>query len=242
MKNDSQKVSLTNIPKHIAIIMDGSRRWDKKMSYKDYRGHSKGVDVLQDITRHAGSLGVEVLTVYAFSTENWTRPENEVSTLLNLFEKSLIKQKKTMIETGVRLNTIGDLSSFPLSLQQAIKNIIDETKEGKGIDLVLALNYGARDEILRAAKKMFLECQNDKVFIDNISEERFSSFLDTSNWPDPDLIIRTSGEKRLSNFLLWQASYAELLFLDVLWPDFTKDHFDQALVEYQNRNRRLGGR
>lgn len=211
------------------------------MGLREYKGHYKGSEVLREVTEYAARLGIKVLTVFAFSTENWSRPENEVSTLLSLFAYSLNKQVGPMKEKGVRLEVIGDIEKFPLSLQLSLKNAIEETKEGNSITLVLALNYGGRDEILRATKKMIL-AEGCDILVDNISEERFSSFLDTARWPDVDLIIRTSGEKRLSNFLLWQSAYAELVFLDVLWPDFTKEHFLQALLEYQSRNRRMGGR
>lgn len=228
------------IPKHVAIIMDGNRRWAKKQKVPLMAGHWKGAETLSSIVRAAGELGIEVLTVYAFSTENWKRPPIEVSALMRLFKTHLIKQRDVMIEEGVRLNVIGDTSRFPREVRKTLEETIGATSSGKKMDLVIALNYGGRDEIKRAIHQIIEDCMSEKLEAGTLSEEVISSYLDTGKWDDPELLIRTSGEVRLSNFLLWQISYSEIVLTDVLWPEFTKQDLLKAIHEYQRRELRIG--
>jgi len=234
-------VSQMPVPQHVAIIMDGNRRWAKRNNLPCAIGHGKGADTITMIVRAAAKLGIRVLTVYSFSTENWGRSAEEVDALMLLFKMYLERQKDFMVEEGVRLDAIGDLARFPADVREVLDDCRDATKLGKKIDFVLALNYGGRDDIRRAVLAMIDDCENGKLAKETISEKTISQYLDTAKWPDPQLLIRTSGEKRLSNFLLWQLSYAELYVTDVLWPDFTeKDLLDKIWV-YQQRERRLGG-
>lgn len=229
-----------NIPKHVAIIMDGNRRWAKEKKLRDIDGHKKGADNLENIAKISIDFGIKILTVYAFSTENLIRSKKEIESLMQLLQKYLIKYKKNLLKYGIRLCTIGDLSKCPQKLQKTIEQVKDKTKDCNKMDLVLAINYGGRDEITRAFKKIVSDIKNKKMEEKDISEDVISSYLDTSFCPDPDLLIRTSGERRLSNFLLWQMSYAEFFIADVLWPDFSKKHFKKALKVYERRNRRFG--
>jgi undecaprenyl diphosphate synthase len=229
------------IPHHIAIIMDGNRRWAKQHHLPCMVGHWKGAEALTHIVRAAAKLGVKVLTVYSFSTENWVRGSEEVQALMHLFKVYLERQKEFMVQEGVRLSAIGNLARLPPSVRTALDTCKEATKNGQEIDLVLALNYGGRDDIRRACLSMIADCEAGALTKEAISEELFSRYLDTAAWPDPQLLIRTSGEKRLSNFLLWQLSYAEVYVTDVLWPDFTEKDLLGAVREYQQRERRLGG-
>jgi len=224
-------------PKHIAIIMDGNRRWAKEKGVPSMLGHWEGAETLTDVTKGAAELGVKTLTVYAFSTENWARPAEEVDDLMKLFELYLVGKKESMIHDGVRLDAIGDLSFLPKNVLAALDETRKATAHCEKINLVLALNYGGRDEIRRAVVKIL----QDNVDPASLTEDLFSSYLDTSRFGDPDFLIRTSGEMRVSNFLLWQISYAEIFSSDVLWPDFSSKHLLEALIVYQNRNRKLGG-
>lgn len=228
------------VPPHVAIIMDGNRRWAKKRGFSALSGHKEGVEALMNIVEAAKDLGVQTLTVYAFSTENWNRSALEVQLLIDLFEAALLEQRQKMLANGVCLHAIGNLKPFPKSFLRVLQDSCDLSKDCKQIDLVLALNYGGRDEICRAMKQMFADVENKKISKEKISQELFSSYLDTAPWGDPDLVIRTSGEHRISNFLLWQISYAEVYVTDVLWPDFTPKDLLAALLNYQERNRRLG--
>jgi undecaprenyl diphosphate synthase len=221
--------------------MDGNRRWAKLKGLSSSKGHKQGADTLTEIVRAASELGIKVLTVFAFSTENWARSSTEIQTLMKLFELYLIKQQKLLQKEHVRLSVIGDFSQFPKKVQKAFFSAQQATQSGATMDLVLALNYGSRNEIIRAIRKMTTDIENKKVRKEQLSEELFSQYLDTAAWKDPDLLIRTSGEQRLSNFLLWQASYAEICIFDVLWPDFTKKHLYEAVLQFQQRERRLGG-
>lgn len=230
----------TRLPLHIAIIMDGNRRWANQRNLPSLAGHWAGAQTLTDVIRAAGELGIKVVTVYAFSTENWIRPQEEVEGLLELIEAYLLEQRSTMIKEGVRLDTIGDLSRFPPKLINVIEESKKATFHGGKIDLVLALNYGGRDDIKRALSAIAKDCLNEKISNHELTEQIISKYLDTAKWQDPDLLIRTSGEMRLSNFLLWQVSYAEMYVTEVLWPDFTPQHLYEAVLDYQRRNRRVG--
>lgn len=229
------------VPTHIAIMMDGNRRWAKQRGLPPMMGHWEGAEVLTDIVRAASELGVETLTVYAFSTENWSRPQGEVEALMNIIEMYLVRKRDQMIRDGVRLDTIGDINRLPERVQNALAQTKNATKHCEKINLVLALNYGARDEIRRAFAKILAEHDKKKISPDELTEGLIASFLDTTPWGDPDLMIRTSGELRLSNFLLWQISYAELYVTEVLWPDFTSRQLFEAVLAYQGRARRHGG-
>lgn len=239
--SDLLNLDMDNIPYHLAIIMDGNRRWSKRKRSPLFSGHWQGAEILIEIVQAASELGVKILTVYAFSTENWTRPKKEVVDLLSLFEIYLKRKKKVMIEQGVCLTTMGDIEQLPVSLQSTIKEVKLATQSCEKIELVLAINYGARNEILRAIKKICYDVSNHNLDAENLNEKVISSYLDTKAKKDPDLLIRTSGELRLSNFMLWQLSYAELFVTEVLWPDFDKKELLKAIIEYQKRQRRLGG-
>jgi len=232
---------LKTIPKHIAVIMDGNRRWAKKHLMPTTVGHWKGAEVLSKTVELAANLGVQVLTVYAFSTENWSRASEEVTALMGLFKMYLIGQKERMVREGVRLNTIGDLKKLPQDVQDVLQETKEATAQGSRIDLVLAINYGARDDIRRAVVAVVEDCAQGKLKSGDISEWVFGQYLDTAKWGDPELLIRTSGEMRLSNFLLWQISYTEVYVTDVLWPDFDDKELAKALMEFQRRQRRSGG-
>ncbi len=229
------------IPNHIAIIMDGNRRWAKQRSLSSKQGHWEGAEALTEITRAAALLGVKTLTAYSFSTENWGRSPEEVDALMHLFSTYLHLQKNTMIRDGVCLHTIGDLSRFPQNVQNAFRTTQEATSHCKKINLVLAMNYGGRDEIRRAFVKILQENQNSPLSPDQISEEFIATYLDTRRWGDPELVVRTGGEMRLSNFMLWQISYAEIYMTEKLWPDFVPQDLFEAILSFQKRNRRLGG-
>jgi len=228
------------IPKHIAIIMDGNRRWASRRGLLPIAGHMRGADTLVQTVRAASELGVEVLTVYAFSTENWKRNPIEVEALMKLFKTFIAKQKDSMVEEGVRLDIIGDTFRLPADVKDSFDEVIEATKGGKKFNLVLALNYGGRDELKRAVSAIVEDCLSSKLSKDEINEALISSYLDTSKWQDPDLLIRTSGENRLSNFLLWQISYSEVFLTEVLWPDFSEQNLLEAILEYQKRVLRIG--
>ncbi|MBS0628841.1 MAG: di-trans,poly-cis-decaprenylcistransferase [Verrucomicrobia bacterium] len=220
--------------------MDGNRRWAKNQGLPVTAGHWRGAERLIAIVRAAKDLGIKVLTVYAFSTENWVRPPVEVRALMGVFKTYLKRQRNLMINEGVRLNTIGDISRLPKDVLKVLEETVEATKQGTKLDLVIALNYGGRDELKRAFKTIIDDCLAKKISHEALSEELISSYLDTARWKDPDLLIRTSGESRLSNFLLWQISYAEVVVTDVLWPDFSEKDLTEAIREYQKREQRLG--
>jgi undecaprenyl diphosphate synthase len=236
---DLSRLDTLKIPKHVAVIMDGNRRWARQKGLTPIAGHWEGAEVLTDVVRAASEIGIETVTVYAFSTENWLRSEQEVESLQNLFEVYLKSKKEAMLRDGIRLDTIGDLCRFPLSLQEAFEEVKRATDHCRKINLVLALNYGARDEIRRAMVKIFEKAE--KMSPEELTEELISKHLDTSRWGDPELMIRTSGEHRLSNFLLWQISYAEIYVTEKLWPDFSPKDLLEAIEDFQKRGRRLGG-
>jgi len=228
-------------PRHIAIMMDGNRRWARLNNLCPLRGHWEGAEVLTDVVRAAILLGVQTLTVYAFSTENWNRSETEVDSIMKIFELYLVRKRQLMMKEGIRLDAIGDLSQLPLRVQRALNRTRQATCNNHKINLVLALNYGGRDEIRRAIGQILLRHDEKKIMPGELTEQFISQFLDTNQWGDPDLLIRTSGEMRVSNFLLWQISYSEFYVTDVLWPAFTPRELLRAVLAFQARQRRLGG-
>ncbi len=236
LKDLLSKVDMHSLPKHIAIIMDGNGRWAIRRGLPRIAGHKRGAETVRLITDQCRQLGVSVLTLYAFSDENWGRPKEEVGFLMDMLSSFLKAEIETMKKKGIKFRTIGNIERLPRSVQNWIKKASSETRDNKDLILNLALSYGGRGEILEAIRRM----QKANGNADALSEEIFSSFLDTAGLPDPDLIIRTSGEKRISNFLLWQAAYAELYFTDTLWPDFHEEDLLAAIVDYQGRQRRFG--
>jgi undecaprenyl diphosphate synthase len=228
------------IPKHVAIIMDGNGRWAKQRGKERYEGHLMGVESVRAVTRAAIRNGVEWLTLYAFSTENWGRPQAEVDAIMELFCRSVVNEGKELAEQGVRVVILGERTRFSQEVLQMIEHIESVTASGRKLTLVLAFNYSSRREIVLAAQSLAQRVASGELKAEDITEESFAQSLMTSDIPDPDLIIRTSGECRLSNFLLWQASYSEFYFPEVLWPDFTEEEFDKALEEFAHRERRYG--
>ena len=231
-----------SLPKHIAIIMDGNGRWAKKRFMPRKLGHRAGAQALNKLVQEANKMGIEHITVYAFSTENWKRSEEEVSALMDLLKEYIGDYIKDNAKSNVKIDVIGDLSKFDQELQDKINELTEISFMKTGLNLHIALNYGGRDEIVRGIKKLYDDLKNGLISENDISEDTFSSYLDTKNIPDPELIIRTSGELRLSNFLPWQAAYSEFYFTDKLWPDFDIKEFKKAIEQFQSRDRRFGGR
>ena len=229
-----------NLPFHIAIIMDGNGRWAKKRLLNRIKGHEKGSESVRTIVRACREIGIGILTLYAFSTENWQRPQTEISALMTLLKKFLISERKEMLDNNIRLNTIGQTERLPEDVQQELQNSMMLTQKNEGMILNLALSYGGRDEIVKAVKEIAIEIIDGRVDPDSITPDLISKHLYTGEMPDPDLLIRTSGEMRISNFLLWQLAYTEICITDTLWPDFGKDEFIQILINYQQRERRFG--
>ncbi len=230
-----------SLPRHVAIIMDGNRRWARGHAMRTILGHREGADNLSGILRGAEQIGIKVVTVYAFSTENWRRSSYEITGLMNLLSSYLINKRAEMVENGVRLDYIGDISRCPLKVQNALLETKAATAQCEKIELVLAINYGGRDEIVRAASKILADFADNKLTKEQLTEDFFASYLDTAKWQDPDLLIRTSGEQRVSNFLLWQISYTEIFTCEAHWPDFSKRELLSAVLSYQKRQRRKGG-
>ena len=228
------------IPKHIGIIMDGNGRWAKKRMLPRNMGHKKGAEVFQDITRYCNQLGLEAVTFYAFSTENWKRPQEEIDGLMKLFKQYLIDAFDYEKENN-KVVFLGDKSAFNQELRDLMLEIEQKTADRTGMILILALNYGSRSEIVNACKEIAAKVKDGEISVDDIDEQMFSDHLYTKNQPDPDFILRPSGEKRISNFLLWQCAYSEFVYMDVLWPDFTRKDLDAAIEEFNRRNRRFGG-
>ena len=228
------------VPHHIAIIMDGNRRWAKKYGHPFEVGHWQGSERLDCIVRAAAELGIKVVTTYAFSTENWGRPQEEVDMLMQILEAYLINKRERLVKEGVRLHAIGDLSKLPEGIVDAMQDTLEATEKCDKIDLVIAVNYGGRDEICRAVTKIVEKIETGALKKEDITRDLIADHLDTAKWPDPDLVIRTSGENRMSNFLTWQAAYSEILVTDVLWPEFSDTNLLQAVLEFQKRNRRFG--
>jgi len=239
--NVERDIDLENIPSHIAIIMDGNGRWAKAKKLPRSFGHKAGVEAIRNVVKECNNLGVKYLTLYAFSTENWVRPAEEVNTLMKLLIEYLKNELKELDESGVVINSLGDISKLPLLCQEELRKAQDKTKLNTKLNLNLALNYGGRDDILRAMKKIGNDLLNHNIKLKDLSESLITGYLDTKGIPDPDIIIRPSGEQRLSNFLLWQAAYSELWFSDIYWPDFNKKVLHKAIYDYQNRERRYGG-
>ena len=233
-------INLQRVPKHVAIIMDGNGRWAKGKGMERVFGHKNALNSVRDSIEGAAEIGVEAITLYAFSTENWNRPKVEVNALMKLLISSLKKELPTFQKNQVKVNAIGNLASLPTKAQKTLSEVIDLTKDNDRIVMTLALSYGSREEIVNTIKNISKKVVNNQLQIEEIDEKVINNHLYTFNLPEVDLMIRTSGEKRISNFLLWQMAYAELYFTNTLWPDFRKDDFFEAIIEYQNRERRFG--
>ena len=229
-----------NMPKHIAIIMDGNRRWAKAKGKPASFGHKEGAKTLEKIVRYANKIGLKYITVYAFSTENWKRAEDEVSALMLLLQNYLDDYSKRADSENIKVKILGDITAFSQGMQKSIINCMERTKNNTGVNFCIALNYGGRNEIVGAVKKIAQEVNEGKIDINQIDEKTISDRLYTELIPDPDLVVRTSGEIRLSNFLPWQTVYSELLFIEKNWPDFTEEDLDNAIIEYQKRTRKFG--
>lgn len=235
-----ETINKDNLPKHLAIIMDGNGRWAKQKGLLRAFGHENGTKAVRETVETCARLGIENLTLYAFSTENWNRPKLEVDTLMKLLINSLKNELKTLTENNIKLNTIGNFEKLPSSAQKELSQVISKTKDNNRMTLTLALSYGSREEIVSAIKNISSKVKNNIISIDAIDESIINQHLYTQNLPDVDLLIRTSGEHRISNFLLWQIAYAELYFTDVLWPDFREKDLYEAIISYQKRERRFG--
>ncbi len=238
--NNEDQLHNTNLPKHLAIIMDGNGRWAKERGKHRVFGHEHGVQTVRLVVEKSAEIGIDFLTLYTFSTENWNRPKVEVKTLMRLLVSSLKKELKTFNKNNIRLNTIGNIDALPTKAYKELVEVMDKTKDNTGMTLTLALSYGAREELQSAVKAISAKVKNNIISIENIDETIINNHLYTHNLPDVDLLIRTSGEHRISNFLLWQIAYAELYFIDVFWPDFKENHLVEAIRNYQNRERRFG--
>jgi undecaprenyl diphosphate synthase len=234
------KSELNTIPRHIAIIMDGNGRWAKERCLPRIAGHREGINSVREITKICGEIGVEYLTLYTFSTENWSRPKREVKALMTLLLSTIKKEIKELHKNDVKFSTIGDISILPKGTIRGIEEGVKLTFNNSGLNLVLALNYGSRQEILSAVNNIVLDINKGSLNSNSIDENIFSSYLDTNNCPDPDLLIRTSGELRISNFLLWQSAYTEMYLTDTYWPSFRKNELFTAIIDFQSRQRRFG--
>lgn len=228
------------IPEHVAIILDGNGRWAKSKGMPRNYGHTMGAKNVETVCKAANEIGIKYLTLYAFPTENWNRPEQEVNALMKLLESYLKNCIKTADKNNMRVRVIGEVTGLSEKFQERIKELEEASAHNSGLNLTIAINYGSRDEIIRCMKKMYKDCQDNKLSMDDINEEVFASYLDTKDLPDPDLLIRTSGEQRLSNYLLWQLAYSEFYFTDVPWPDFHKEELLEAVEAYNKRDRRFG--
>jgi undecaprenyl diphosphate synthase len=235
-----KEIDKNNLPKHLAIIMDGNGRWAKNQGMLRVFGHEKGTKSVKQTVENCAKLGIEFLTLYAFSTENWNRPKMEVDTLMKLLVSSLKKELKTLQNNNIKLNAIGNLDTLPKGVKKELVEVIKKTQSNNRMTLTLALSYGARDEIINVVKIISEKVKNNIISADAIEESIINQHLYTHNMPDVDLVIRTSGEHRISNFLLWQIAYAEFYFTDVLWPDFNEEELNKALLSYQKRERRFG--
>jgi undecaprenyl diphosphate synthase len=234
------KIDKKNLPRHIAVIMDGNGRWAQKKGNQRIFGHKNGVKAVRDTVEGAAELGIKFLTLYAFSTENWNRPKQEVNALMSLLITTINSETDTLIKNNVRLLTIGDIDGLPKKVSAKLKGLINQTANNTGLSLILALNYSARWEIVNAVKEIITENRQNPIDVGSINDEFFERYLNTKDIPDPDLLIRTSGEFRISNFLVWQMAYTELYFTEVLWPDFRRNDLYEAIVDYQKRERRFG--
>ena len=236
-----EEKKLEKIPTHVAIIMDGNGRWAKKRNMPRVKGHYEGMQTVKKITKYASKLGIKYLTLYAFSTENWARPKEEVNYLMGLPEKMFTSFMPELMENNVKVEVIGVVEKLPENTRKAVEDAIEQTKNNTGLKLIFALNYGSKDEIVTAVKRIAQGAANNEYKVEEIDEQLISDNLFTKDTPDPDLLIRTSGEQRISNFLLWQSAYSEFIFTKVAWPDFVEEEFYKALLEYQSRDRRFGG-
>ncbi|MBQ5625818.1 MAG: isoprenyl transferase [Paludibacteraceae bacterium] len=238
--NYKEQIQIDRIPRHVAIIMDGNGRWAKRQGMARMFGHRQGVETVHRITEVAAELGIAYLTLYAFSTENWNRPKEEVDALMSLLVDTIAKETPTLMKNNIQLLTIGDLGRLPENAQKKFRACMAETSGNTGLRLVIALSYSSRWEIIQAVRNIAHDVQQGKILVEDINEEVISASMTTSQMPDPDLLIRTSGELRISNFLLWQLAYTELYFTDCLWPEFTEEEFYRAIIDYQHRERRFG--
>ncbi|WP_033957794.1 isoprenyl transferase [Psychroserpens jangbogonensis] len=238
--NLKDQILKDKLPAHVAIIMDGNGRWAKKKGMLRVIGHENGTKSVREVVETSADIGIKHLTLYAFSTENWKRPKLEVQTLMKLLVKSLKKEIKTLQDNNIKLSAIGNLNDLPKKAHTELLEVIDKTKSNTHMTLTLALSYGSREEMVNAVKEIATNVKNNIISAESIDESIINKHLYTQNLPDVDLLIRTSGEHRISNFLLWQIAYAELYFTDILWPDFTKENLYEALINYQNRERRFG--
>ena len=234
------EIDSNRLPKHIAIIMDGNGRWASKRALPRVFGHKAGMEALREVVKACSDMGVKILTVYAFSTENWNRPTDEVSYLMNLLIEYMRKEINELNKNKVKIKILGDISGLPKVTREEVQKAASLTESNEGIQFNIALNYGSRAEIINACKKIAEEFKEGSISSEDITEDLISKYLFTKGDIDPDLIIRTSGEKRLSNFLLWQSAYSELVFIEEMWPDFNKKHLEKAILEYQSRDRRFG--
>ena len=240
MQEILEKIDKNNLPKHVAIIMDGNGRWAKSRGEERTFGHKNAISAVRNAISACDKAGVEYLTLYTFSTENWNRPNDEVETLMSLLSETLLKEAAELFSKGVRLHVIGEIEKLPTLVREQLLNVVELTKENSKGNLVLALSYGSKREILNAVKEIAQEVKEGKISTEDIDEKLFENHLYTKDLPPVDLLIRTSGEVRISNFLLWQIAYAELQFLDIFWPDFQEEHLYQCIINYQNKERRFG--
>ena len=240
MQEILEKIDKNNLPKHVAIIMDGNGRWAKSRGEERTFGHKSGVTSVRNAISACDKVGIEYLTLYTFSTENWNRPNDEVETLMSLLSETLLKEAEELFSKGIRLHVIGEIEKLPTLVREQLLNVVELTKENSKGNLVLALSYGSKREILNAVKEIAQEVKEGKISTEDIDEKLFENHLYTKDLPPVDLLIRTSGEVRISNFLLWQIAYAELQFLDIFWPDFQEEHLYQCIINYQNKERRFG--
>jgi len=240
MQDLKKLINKENLPKHVAVIMDGNGRWAKSRGEERTFGHRNAINAVRNVINACNEIHVPYLTLYTFSSENWNRPKDEVDTLMSLLSETLLLEAEEIFTKGLRMHVVGDISQLPDLVRDQLMNVIELTKDNKNGNLILALNYGSQKEILKAVKEISQDVKNGKINVDDIDENIFQDHLYTKDFPQVDLMIRTSGEVRISNFLLWQIAYAELQFLDVLWPDFTKDTFFQCIIDYQNKERRYG--
>ena len=240
MESCKEKINLDKLPNHIAIIMDGNGRWALQHGLDRVGGHHKGVDSVRDIAEAAADLGIRYLTLYTFSTENWSRPKDEVDALMSLFVETIVKELDTLNKNNIRLSAIGDIKSLPEENYKMLTETMEKTSGNSRMTLTLAMCYSSRWEMIDAIKKLASDIESSKLKSKDITEPLFESYLATNDIPDPELLIRTSGELRVSNYLLWQIAYSELYFTNVLWPDFRKEELYKAIVDYQNRERRFG--
>lgn len=235
-----EKIDKTRLPKHVAVIMDGNGRWAKQRGLDRSMGHVEGVNTVRRITEIASEIGVKYLTLYTFSTENWNRPQEEVDALMNLIVVAIERETPDLIKNNVRLTMVGDIERMPEFAATRLKKCMDDTSHCNGLTLILALSYSSRWEILEACKNIATQVKDGVISLEDINDELFSRNLSTKDIPDPDLLIRTAGDFRISNYLLWQIAYSELYFTNIFWPDFSKDDFCSAVIEYQSRERRFG--